>query len=54
MALPVTTGDLSRSFRYQLPGLPAWMPRVVFGAQDLSGNSFFKAKFVVPSQALDP
>ena len=47
----IPMGDLSGSLKYQVPGLPQWMPRVAFGVQDFSGNGYLKTKYVVMSQA---
>lgn len=49
-----TTGDLSGSLKYQVPGLPPWMPRVAFGVQDFGGTGYFRTKFAVLSQAFGP
>ncbi len=46
-------GDLSMSFKAQLPGLPEWFPRIALGAQDVGGAAaHFRTRYAVATQRL--
>lgn len=47
--------DLSVFGKYQIPGLPAWGPRLAIGSQDYPGAApFFRTNYAVATQDLGP